>query len=59
VLATVLWLHGALDRFKADFKQHYKIVEGSGSEAEKEWLNLQPITNVFAGPAIKSLVKIQ
>lgn len=47
VLATVLWLHGALDRFKADFKQHYKIVEGSGSESEKEWLNLQPITNVF------------
>jgi len=50
VLATVLWLHGALDRFKADFKKFHKVVEGSGSEAEKEWLNLQPITSVFARP---------
>ncbi len=58
VLATVLWLHGALDRFKADFKRHYKIVEGSGSEAEKEWLNLQPVTNVFVRPATKSFAKI-
>ncbi len=47
VLATVLWLHGALDRFKADFKRHHKVVEGSGSEAEREWLNLQPVTQVF------------
>jgi hypothetical protein len=47
VLATVLWLHGALDRFKADFKRFHKVVEGSGSEAEKEWLNLQPVTSLF------------
>lgn len=47
VLATVLWLHGALDRFKADFRQYHKVVDGSGSEAEKEWLNLQAITDVF------------
>ena len=57
VLATVLWLYGALDRFKVDFKRHYKVVEDSGSEAEKEWLNLQPITNVFARPATKSFVR--
>ncbi|MEI8325458.1 MAG: alkaline phosphatase family protein, partial [Betaproteobacteria bacterium] len=59
VLATVLWLHGALDHFKADFKQHYKVVEDSGSEAEKEWLNLQPVIDVFAHPAAKSFVKSQ
>ncbi|MGC4062190.1 MAG: alkaline phosphatase family protein [Aquabacterium sp.] len=47
VLATVLWLHGALDRFKADFKRFHKVADGSGSEAEKEWLNLLPITDVF------------
>lgn len=54
VLATVLWLHGALDRFKADFKQHHKVVGDSGSEAEKEWLNLQPLINVFAPPTTRS-----
>jgi hypothetical protein len=47
VLATVLWLHGALDRFEADFKRFHKVVEGSGSEAEKEWLNLQPLADLF------------
>lgn len=47
VLATVLWLNGALDRFKADFRQFHKVVDGSGSEAEKEWLNLVPVTDVF------------
>jgi hypothetical protein len=47
VLATVLWLNGALVRFKADFRQFHQVVDGSGSEAEKEWLNLQPITEVF------------
>jgi hypothetical protein len=50
VLATVLWLHGALDQFKAGFKQHYKVTDGSGSEAEREWLNLRPITSVFTLP---------
>lgn len=48
VLATVLWLHGALERFKADFKAFHGVVPGSGSEAEAEWLNLKPITTVFA-----------
>jgi hypothetical protein len=47
VLATVLWQNGALDRFKADFKRFHRVVEGSGSEAEKEWLNLQPVPVVF------------
>ena len=57
VLASVLWLHGALDRFKTDFRRHYKVVDGSGSEAEKEWLNLQPVVNVFAPPATRASVK--
>lgn len=57
VMATVLWLHGALDRFRADFKQYYKVVENSGSEAEKEWLNLQPITSVFIEEPIASSSK--
>lgn len=47
VLSTVLWLHGALDRFKADFRRSHQVVEGSGSEAEREWRNLKPITQVF------------
>ena len=47
VLATVLWLNGALDRFKADFRQFHHVIDGSGSEAEKEWLNLRPITEIF------------
>lgn len=54
VLATVLWQNGALDRFKADFKRFHRVVEGSGSEAEKEWLNLQPVPAVFE--ADKALV---
>jgi hypothetical protein len=47
VLATVLWLNGALDRFKSDFRQFHQVVDGSGSEAEKEWLNLRPVTDIF------------
>ncbi|MBI5924071.1 MAG: hypothetical protein HY836_00560 [Aquabacterium sp.] len=54
VLATVLWLNGALERFRADFRQFHKVVDGSGSEAEKEWLNLVPITNVFERTQAKS-----
>lgn len=54
VLSTVLWLNGALDRFRADFRQFHQVVDGSGSEAEKEWLNLAPITNVFERKAVKS-----
>jgi hypothetical protein len=50
VLATVLWLHGALDRFKSDFRQFHRVVDGSGSEAEKEWLNLRPIAEIFRAP---------
>lgn len=50
VLATVLWLNGALDRFKADFRQFHRVVDGSGSEAEKEWLNLRPVTEIFRAP---------
>ena len=50
VLATVLWLHGALDRFRGDFARFHRVVEGSGSEAETEWLNLQPVTEVFQAP---------
>ena len=42
VLATVLWLNGALDRFRDDFKQFHKVVPGSGSEAALQWANLQP-----------------
>jgi hypothetical protein len=57
VLATVLWLHGALDRFKTDFKQYYKVIDDSGSEAEREWLNLQPITGVFSHPEPGSSVR--
>lgn len=53
VLATVLWLNGALARFKADFRQYHGVVDGSGSEAEREWLNLQPITEVFERVAFK------
>lgn len=47
VLSTVLWLNGALGRFRDDFRHYHKVVDGSGSEAEKEWLNLKPITDVF------------
>jgi len=47
VLATVLWQQGALARFRDDFKRFHGVVEGSGSAAEREWLNLQPITDVF------------
>lgn len=47
VLSTVLWLHGALDTFRADFRQVHQVREGSSSEAELEALNLQPITHVF------------
>ncbi|MDI1260890.1 alkaline phosphatase family protein [Aquabacterium sp.] len=47
ILATVLWLNGALERFRADFRQFHQVVAGSGSEAEKEWLNLRPVTEVF------------
>ena len=50
VLSTVLWLHGALEVFKADFKQHYQIVNGSGVEAEKLYLNLTPLSDAFARP---------
>ncbi len=50
VLATVLWLNGALARFKSDFRQFHQIVDGSGSEAEKEWLNLRPVTEIFRAP---------
>jgi hypothetical protein len=47
VLATVLWLNGALARFKADFRRFHGVVDGSGSEAEREWLALQPIVDLF------------
>ncbi len=47
VLSTVLWLNGALDRFKSDFRSFHAFADGSGSEAEKEWLNLRPITDIF------------
>lgn len=50
VLATVLWLNGALDRFKSDFRQFHRVVDGSGSEAEREWLNLRPIPEIFRAP---------
>lgn len=47
VLATILWLTGSLARFKAQFHAYHQVVDGSGSEAEKEYLNLVPITSVF------------
>jgi hypothetical protein len=50
VLASVLWLNGALDQFKGDFSQFHGVVKGSGSEAEKEWLNLIPIKEAFERP---------
>ncbi|MFZ4550852.1 MAG: alkaline phosphatase family protein [Aquabacterium sp.] len=53
VLSTVLWLNGALDTFKADFKQFHGVTAGAGSEAEKEWLALEPITDVFHRPVVK------
>jgi len=48
VLATILWLHGALERFKADFKHHHQVVEGSGTEAEMQWRQLEPIRDIFS-----------
>lgn len=50
VLATVLWLHGALERFKADYRQHHKVAAGSGSEAELAYIQLRPVTEVFVPP---------
>lgn len=50
VLATVLWLNGALPRFRDDFRRFHGVVEGSGSEAEQAWLNLVPITEAFQVP---------
>jgi phosphatidylinositol-3-phosphatase len=50
VLATVLWLNGALDRFRDDFKRFHRVVPGSGSEAALQWANLRPITDVFQAP---------
>lgn len=47
VLATVLWLHGALDRFKADFKYFHQVDEGGDTEAAREWRNLIPVTSIF------------
>ncbi|MDE2076327.1 MAG: hypothetical protein KGI91_04530 [Burkholderiales bacterium] len=52
VLSTVLWLHGALDSFRADFRQYYAVPSAGGaSEADHEYANLMPITGVFAPPS--------
>ncbi|WP_374320326.1 alkaline phosphatase family protein [Aquabacterium sp.] len=50
VLATILWLYGGLEQFRADFQQYYRVQEGSGSPFELAWRNLQPITSVFREP---------
>ena len=50
VLATILWLHGALDTFRADFKRHYAVKEGSGTPLEKAWRNLLPVPQIFQRP---------
>jgi hypothetical protein len=47
VLSTVLWLHGALDRFKADFRRQYGVAEGAVGEAEREYRNLKPVVGVW------------
>lgn len=47
VLSTVLWLNRALDGFKTDFKQYHQVRDGSGSEAELEYLNLKPIEGIY------------
>ncbi len=58
VLATVLWLHGALERFKADFKRFHQVDEGADTEAAHEWRNLVPVTSIFqpvaAGPRARA-----
>lgn len=51
VLATILAMHGALDQFKADFKQYYQVREGSGSESELQYRHLKPIEGIFKKPA--------
>jgi hypothetical protein len=47
VLATVLWLHGALDRFKADFQRFYAVKPGDDTPLAKAWANLKPIRGLF------------
>ena len=47
VLATVLWLHGALDRFRDDFRTHYKVEPGDDTPLAKAWANLRPIPGLF------------
>jgi len=47
VLATVLWLHGALDRFKADFQRFHGVKPGDDTPLARAWANLKPIRGLF------------
>ncbi|GAB4441079.1 MAG: alkaline phosphatase family protein [Rhodocyclaceae bacterium] len=50
VLATLLDRHGALDRFRSDFRAAW----GDGPEAARELANLRPVRDVFGeGPALQ------
>jgi hypothetical protein len=49
VLATVLWLHGALDRFREDFQQFHGVKPGEDGPLAKAWANLKPIPGLFKG----------
>lgn len=50
VLATVLDRHGALDRFRASFREAY----GEDAEAARELANLRALRDVFGeGPALR------
>jgi hypothetical protein len=47
VLATVLWLHGALDRFREDFRQHHGVKPGDDTPLAEAWAKLKPIGRLF------------
>jgi phosphatidylinositol-3-phosphatase len=47
VLATVLWLHGALDRFREDFRRYHGVKPGDDTPLAKAWANLKPIGRLF------------
>ncbi len=50
LLATVLWLHGALGRFREDFRQHHRVAPGDDSPLGLAWANLTPVPAWFRAP---------
>ncbi|MEY4763567.1 MAG: hypothetical protein RI907_240 [Pseudomonadota bacterium] len=50
VLASVLWLHGALERFRTDFQRFYQLKPGDVSPLGLAWANLKPMTGLFRAP---------